>query len=221
MCYHYLKDNLNNAKMMALEAEAKDDLEARIEQLKLTMDIYSNSNYPFEAKCCKMQVKLLKVQLELEQLSGEEVFLNLSLADTLYNCFLLGYDKRAKLIKSAFEFSDKHYWVIKAKALGSEGRWTDIRKLAVERVKYLPSKFCVDICLAHNERSEAIWHAMNMADYQDKLDILKEIEAWSEAADVAFRLRDEAGLQFLAAKCNDSGIQTKISSYITQLHSHS
>lgn len=76
------------------------------------------------------QIKLMKIQLELDRELGVEKFYGSSLSDTIYWCILEGQDKRAHKLKSEFKVPDTRYWWIRIKALAERRRWDDLEKFA-------------------------------------------------------------------------------------------
>lgn len=61
----------------------------------------------FNAKCSEEYAQLRKVQENLQKTTGRNVFLGLSVTNTIRQCIRLNHSKSALEIKRQFQISDK------------------------------------------------------------------------------------------------------------------
>ncbi|KAJ3129946.1 hypothetical protein HK098_007212 [Nowakowskiella sp. JEL0407] len=135
--FYYQDDRRgDSANIMVVEAYRKDDLSARVNQLRVSQKLYQeDKDYAFEAKATEEQTKLLEIQAQLEKDTGHS-FLELSLSETIFKCLLLGHGNRAAKIKSDFKVPDKRFWWLKVKALVKALNWEGLEKFAKSNPKF-------------------------------------------------------------------------------------
>eukprot|EP00897_Mesotaenium_endlicherianum_P008023 jgi/Mesen1/7249/ME000373S06324 len=76
----------------------------RLKLLEQAGDLYGQTkNHVFHSKACEEHVRLLKVQQDLETKTGQRVYVDTSVSDTLRTCIALGHHASAQKIRTEFK----------------------------------------------------------------------------------------------------------------------
>jgi hypothetical protein len=141
----------------AYQAYSHTDIDQRINGLKELSKIYSmgRGDAPFLKSATDEQIELLDMQHTLEKRTGQ-IFVGLSLSQTLYNLALLTVDQTTesstwereinKLLRR-FRVSDKSLWHIKLQCYARSGAWDALKRLASEKKSPIGYKPFARICI--------------------------------------------------------------------------
>ena len=130
----------------------------------------------------------------------------LSAADTLRGLLLHRKDqsKRAVQFKTDFKLSDALFYHVKVRALASRAEatagddWSALWAFANERKSPIGYRPFVDACLAAGKKLEARRYAAKIDDYDEKVEMLVQLGAFSDAAELALKQKDLRRLQSMA-----------------------
>ena len=77
----------------------------------------------FEARVCLEHAALLKAQQELEVVTGQPIFVDSSVSDTIRTCIVLGNHRAAQKIRTDFRIPDKRFYWLKVRTLAAAKDW--------------------------------------------------------------------------------------------------
>jgi len=153
--FYYQADfKSETAAILTNESYEEKEVMSRIEKLKTAMRYYSeDKDRSFEVKSTDEHIRLLQIQEQLER-ETNQVFLELSLSETIFKCLIIGQVSRASKLRSEFRIPDKRFWWIKLKALVKTNDWDGLEKFSKQKspIGYIPF---IDECLKANAPQEA------------------------------------------------------------------
>jgi len=169
--FYYQADyKSETAAILTNESYAESDVNSRIEKLKMALKYYSeDKDKSFEVKSTDEHIRLLQIQEQLEN-ETNQVFLELSLSETIFKCLIIGQTNRASKLRSEFRIPDKRFWWIKLKALVKTNDWEGLEKFSKQKspIGYIPF---IEECLKANAPQEA-------SKYVEKCDADQRPELW-------------------------------------------
>lgn len=136
-----------------------------------------------EAKCVEEHIKLLRIQHELEAATGQAIFVDSSVSDTICTCLVLGNNRAAEKLRSDFKVPEKRYYWLKIKALSTTSNWTALEKFSKEKKPPIGFKPFVEACIEGGENGEALKYIVKLPNPQDRADAYKRIGLHNEAAE--------------------------------------
>lgn len=153
--YYYQADyKSETAAILTNESYEETDVMSRIDKLKEALKFYSeDKDKTFEVKSTDEHIRLLQIQEQLEK-ETNQVFLELSLSETIFKCLIYGQSSRANKLRSEFRIPDKRFWWIKLKALVKTNDWDGLEKFSKTKspIGYIPF---IEECLKVNAPQEA------------------------------------------------------------------
>lgn len=192
-------------------------MDERFRRLKLAREHFSRSKTGgFDAKITDDQIQLLEIQRELEERSGQKLFINMSIADTVYHAMLLGEMKKATKIKSEFRMSDKKFWWLKVKALAKMQEWEELQKFAASKKSPIGYAPFVQVCMQQKANHEAVKYVSRITNPQEKVEFYIQLGHFQEALEVAAQLKNVELLKFIQTKSSNSQTQNYINQLIAQ-----
>lgn len=192
-------------------------MDERLRALKLAREHFSRSKTGgLDAKLTDDQIQLLEIQRELEDRSGQNVFFNMSIGDTLYHAMLLGEMKKATKIKSEFRVSDKKFWWLKVKALCKMQDWDELSKFANSKKSPIGYAPFVQMCMQQKATHEAVKYVPRISNPQEKVELYIQLGHFQEALEVAAQLKNVELLKLIQAKSTNSQTQNYINQLIQQ-----
>eukprot|EP00898_Chlorokybus_atmophyticus_P007460 jgi/Chlat1/7715/Chrsp66S07190 len=193
----------SNRQVRGLAAIAKDlgrEDVARIKLMEKSIELYAQSKeHAFQARSIDDAIRLLRVQKELETSTGQRVFMDSSVSDTIRTCLVMGNHKAAQRVRSEMKVPDKAWYWLKTKALANIKDWDSLRKFAAERkppVGYMPF---VEVCIDEQHPVEAAYYINKLPDLHDRAQLLARIGMYAEAAEAAAQAKDGELLSRLRA----------------------
>lgn len=115
------------ASMLLLECFKLEDTQMRKKFLRQAKDQFSKKReYYVDAAEVENQISLNDAQMELDQMSGKQIFYGASVSETIFQCIALGQVKRAEKLKYDFKVPEKRYWWIMIRALAKMQRWDEL-----------------------------------------------------------------------------------------------
>ncbi|KAM4626315.1 vacuolar protein sorting-associated protein 16 homolog [Discoglossus pictus] len=192
-------------------------IESRVTELQNAVDEYYKAKNELAAKATEDQIKLLKVQRELQE-KLDKPYVDYSLHDTVYNLILDGMQKRAGDLYKEFRIPDKRYWWLKISALAEKEDWEELEKFSKSKkppIGYLPF---VEMCMKHHNKFEAKKYAGRVSpDQKVKAFIL--VGDLDQAADAAIEHKNENEMNMVLSKCisvTDNAVAEKINRFKAQ-----
>lgn len=228
--YLFCNKQREAAGTLVLEGYASETLAGRTEKLGVALEMYKQQEADagssitstadtFFSRVTAEQLKLLPIQQELEKQTGKAFFVDNSLADTIFNCLILQYEKqhqhlqlekRALRLKDDFKCSDKMYYCIKIKALALLQQWGKLRLIATE--KRLPVSYLVFVqaCVDAGSIEEARHYSLLIKDEKEKLHAFIKTKWWENAVNAAVKAGDTPALTLIRNLCDDDDIKLNI-----------
>ncbi|XP_032222411.2 vacuolar protein sorting-associated protein 16 homolog isoform X2 [Nematostella vectensis] len=191
------------------------NVESKMDCLSDAKMNYTKAGNVIYTKITEEQMKLLDDQSRLEKEQHQE-FKNTSLSDTIEKCIELGHLKDAEKLRKDFKVPDVHYHWVKAKALAGSRNWTELEKFSKSRKSPIGYEPFVDFCLQQNHRIEAEKYIAKVQP-ENKAKYYLKIGKLEEAADAAFNLKDEEGLQLVLKKCDKGKLAQRIHDMLNTL----
>ncbi|CAM9620876.1 unnamed protein product, partial [Laminaria digitata] len=126
----------------------QERLNGRLEGMKEAEGMFAHrKELAFQLACTKEQAELLEIQRDLDRKTGLEVFVDMSVSETLFHLIVVGATPpaggvqgrdgvllaEASALQKRLRVPDKRFWYIKIKALASVGDWEALRKFGAER----------------------------------------------------------------------------------------
>jgi hypothetical protein len=145
------------------------------------------------------QIGLMLIQQDLEHEVGTAAFENQSLSDTLFNVIVLGDAKKANQLKDVFKIPDTEFWYTKIRALAHTRDWPNLWKFAEEKKSPIGYKPFVEICVESDAVIEAKRYVSKLPEYNDRVDTLIALGAFTDAAELAMKQKDLDKLNAIGA----------------------
>ena len=184
-----------------------DEVGIKLTQLQKAKDLYKNNKqYALHEELVAKQMKLVRVQRELEELTGENCFVGLSLVDTVHNCIILGLLTQAEAVRSKFRVGDKAFYHVKVKALSQLQSWTELRNFASSMKPPIGYEYFAAACIERGNLTEAEYYVNLIKSDEEKLNILMDLEKWEEACALVLKLEDVALAISLTGRCKDPAV---------------
>jgi len=178
-------------------------LNQRLERMRDVKTAFEKFQQKFEADSIERQIRLLRLQQDLEETTGERhVFVDTSVSETIYNCIVLSQHKKAERVRQIFEVPDRRFYYIKIRALSECADWKMLERFANEMRPPIGFVPFARAAIRRGEKLEASKYIMRVEDDRVRLELLVEIEFWIEAADLAVRIRDASTLGVIVAECS-------------------
>ena len=175
---------------------------------------FSSKSLKFQVRALSDQIKLLTMQLELEEATGETSgFVDLSVMETISHCIHNATPlctKYAQRIKTDFYINDKRFYLCKINALASAGAWGELKRFSEEKrspVGYVPF---VDAYILGGRSKEAASCMSLIRDEQVRIDKLEDNQQFMEAAVLTIKLNDQHRLVEIYRACNNKQIKADI-----------
>lgn len=163
----------------------------RLKLLERAADYYSQTKeHNLEARSVDEQAKLLRLQHELEATSGQSIFVDSSVSDTICTCLVLGNNRAAQKIRVDFKVPEKRFYWLKIKALSTTRNWDALEKFSKEKKPPIGYKPFVEACIEGGENGEALKYIVKLADPQERAEAYARIGLHNEAAEAASQAKD-------------------------------
>ncbi|KAG0225975.1 hypothetical protein BGW42_003963 [Actinomortierella wolfii] len=217
--FYYQDDRqIESANLHLLESYQQKDLNDRLNSLKQALKLYQGSkDHAFEAKAIEESMRLLQTQQQLEK-EFNQTFIGLSISSTIYKLVTINQSARAAKVRSDFKVPDKRFWWIKLRALVEIRNWDGVSELAKSKKSPIGYEPFVEECVKAMQFREAGKYILK-CDPQVRAGLFLKIEAFQEAAEQAFMLKDIDMLREIRDKCPNTLLQGQVDEYITQLAS--
>jgi len=180
------------------ESYTSGRIETRLSHLVTTQEYYRKSKHDFNLSVTEEQSKLLNHQTKLEEKFGR-VYLNKSLHGTVSQLLEEGEIKLADKLRSDFKISDRKYLWLKVRAFGASKQWSELANLAKNKKSLVGFGPFVDVCIEAGCKDEANRYLV-LLNNEDKLKYLMKLEVYSEAAELAYTLKDSEVLTMIEVR---------------------
>ena len=140
-----------------------------------------------------------------------------SLSDTILHCLSDNKIDYANELRNVFKVSNKRFWYLRLKALANRRDWQGMKELANEKKSPIGYRPFAEICSQNSQKELAAYFISRIPDLEEQYRLLLEVQLWSKAASVAFRLKDPQRLIQLKHKGGGMNIQKEIDGYLARL----
>ncbi|GBG34095.1 Vacuolar protein sorting-associated protein 16-like [Hondaea fermentalgiana] len=210
------------ARVSVKEAFACPGLDARLEKLGVAAELYQQDraerSADFLARATRDHMRLLRIQRELEANTGQSFFVDNSLADTVFNCFALQLDEKAREIKDEFGMSERAFAGIHVRAFAQLQEWSKLRALASTRRCAAPLLDFVTACVDAGNVDEARHYAHLIKDDGERLEAFIKTKSWENAIQVAVALKDTTTLQLVRNNCESDDLKLAILQHVRAIN---
>eukprot|EP00743_Colponemidia_sp_Colp-15_P004235 GILK01004569.1.p1 GENE.GILK01004569.1~~GILK01004569.1.p1 ORF type:complete len:820 (-),score=138.43 GILK01004569.1:154-2613(-) len=205
------------ANLTVLEAYKSKHLTGRLKRLRMASEFFNQGReFAFQAQQTEDEIKLLEAQQELETVTGQNIFIDTSLSETLHNCFLTHQSKRATKLKSDFKVPDKRFWYLKVRALAELGDWEALEQFAKEKKSPIGYQPFIEACLSRKNVSEASKYIPRLDKPEQRMDAYEQIGYWREAAEASFQTKNMEVVAKLKERCPERPVQMYIEQRLLQ-----
>jgi hypothetical protein len=179
--------------------------EQRARMLSTAADYYGkDKTCSFQKDMCADEVKLIRMQMDLESQSRNAEYVGLSVSEFLKALILQGEDKKAETLCKEFKISEARFWWVKMLALAEKGRWDLLRAFADSK-KTSPIGFApfAEACVQFGNVREAKAYVSKIPEVHIQAPIFVRMELYREAAECAHQLKDPNALLQIRSKCKN------------------
>ncbi|CCJ28605.1 unnamed protein product [Pneumocystis jirovecii] len=179
--FYYQDDRRSDgANVILLESLRTSNIDLKIEKLKLSVGLYKEyKDFSFEIKNLEEHITLLELQQTYEK-EFHELFIGLSINETVFKLIKINQMTAALKIKSDFKIPIKRFWWLKLRALVAIRDWTQLEDWANKSKKspigYEPF---VSECLAAGNKKMAA----NFIPKCSEITPTFRAELWAKAGD--------------------------------------
>ena len=192
----------------------------------------STASASFYHRATEEQAELLEVQSALEKRTGknENVFVGLSVSETIYNLIVLASDTlppsltpslllaEAGRVAKKFKVPEKRFWHLKINALAASGQFEILKSFSNEKKSPVGYKPFAQACIKHKQPSGVVeGYIDRVALQEDRFDLYVEVRLWQKAAETAFRLKDPLRLRQVQANCMMPGLHRSVEELLVKL----
>nr|ALS04225.1 vacuolar protein sorting-associated protein 16-like protein [Acartia pacifica] len=180
------------------ESYASGRIETRLSHMVTAQEYYRKAKHDFNLTAIEESSKLLNHQSKLEEKFGR-VYLNKSLHATVSQLLEEGEFKLADKLRSEFKVSDRKYLWLKVRAFGKSKQWVELANLAKNKKSIIGFGPFVDVCIEAGCKDEANRYLV-LLNNEDRLKYLMKLEIYSEAAELAYNLKNVDALTMIEVK---------------------
>ena len=168
----------------------------------------------FHCKALQDQTRLLLLQLELEEATGEtNRFLDLSLMQTIARCIENGTMpclRVAQKLRKDFDVSERRWYHAKIRVLAKCGAWGELKRFSEEKrspVGYVPF---ADAYIRGGKSKEAAAMIALIKSEDRRLNKLEDNKQWIEAALLASKMGNPHRVKEIYFACGSPAIQEEV-----------
>ncbi|XP_054280051.1 vacuolar protein sorting-associated protein 16 homolog isoform X2 [Macrosteles quadrilineatus] len=199
MIYMQEDDHFAQAACFIQDAYDPKSTTSREASLVAAAEKFKIAKNELHACLCDEQLKLLKYQRTLEEKFHRD-FVNGSLQDTVVGLLSLGEVKLADKLRTEYKVPDRRYWWLRIESLAEQGKWTDLEIFSKSKKSPVGYEPFVDVCLKHNNQSEALKYMPKVREelrekYISKLGI-SILSQGSDLSILAWLIKDVLGAVF-------------------------
>lgn len=221
MCI-WRRDFLEAGTLKIVQSYQRRRLTDRVEALRQASAFFAQSReLAFQQRVTDEQVELLLQQQELERKYNQNVFLDMSVSETINNLIVLG-GKHPELQKSAlvdatrlsklFKVPEKRFWHLKVRALASSHQWDALRAFAAERkvspIGYAPF---ATACIQQRVAPEVVAsYIERIPSFEERFTLYLQVDLWSKAVECAVKLKDRQRLVHVRNVSKDPKVEKLI-----------
>jgi len=174
-----------------------------MDKLKLAGNLLSDlKEHASDAKALEESIKLLSIQSALERDIFEEIFIGLSVNDTIFKLIRLGFQAKAVKLRPDFKVPEKRYWWLRLRGLVAKREWAEIEDWSKTRTSPIGWEPFFNECLAAGNTKVA----SSFIPKCKNLTVPERINMWVQcgmvvkAGEEAFKNKDYAALETLQQK---------------------
>ena len=199
----FVKDEDGQGDFAVHKALAASVPEQRARMLTAAADYYGKSKTGgFQREMCLDEVKLIRMQMDLESASRDQEYVGLSVGEFLKALILNGEGKKADTVCKEFKVPESRFWWTKMLALVEKSRWDLLRKFA-DSSKKSPIGWApfAEACMEAGNKTEATEYVSRVPEVHIQALLYVRLEAYREAAQCAHQLKDPNALMQIRGKC--------------------
>lgn len=217
MCV-WRRDFLEAGTLKVVQSYQPRRLTDRVETLRQASSFFGQArDLSFQQKATDEQVELLLQQQELERKYDQDVFLDMSVSETINNLFVLGgqlpdlqtsaFADAARLMK-VFKVPEKRFWHLKVKALSSSHQWDALRVFANERKSPIGYGPFAAACIQQRVAPEVVAsYIERIPSFEERFGFYMQIDMWSKAVECAVKLKDRQRLAHVRNVSKDPKVE--------------
>ncbi|KAI8320114.1 vacuolar protein sorting-associated protein [Martensiomyces pterosporus] len=218
---YYFQDDAfaKSAQLILIENLGERDVGKLVANLKVALKILQgDKNSTLEAKAMDTQVRLAQSQHQIEQEMAGEVFVGLTLNETLAKCIVKGNYTRANKLRNEYKIPERRFYWIKLHSLVQRRDWAELARLANAKKPPIGYRPFVDECIQALQYQEASKY-IPRCDASERAALYLRIGFYHEAAQTASAAKDVAMLRQIHSMTQDPTLQHDISVQIEQIAS--
>eukprot|EP01105_Mastigella_eilhardi_P020596 TRINITY_DN4916_c0_g1_i1.p1 TRINITY_DN4916_c0_g1~~TRINITY_DN4916_c0_g1_i1.p1 ORF type:complete len:904 (+),score=217.69 TRINITY_DN4916_c0_g1_i1:217-2712(+) len=203
--YNVLNETRLKANVIVRDAFAEDNIDNMSSGLQTALATYLTSKEcSFHAKMLEEQARLLLVQKDFEDATGEKL-LGLPLNDTVCRLLDLGDSKKVNKIVKIFKIPDKTFWWLRIRTICStpdpQLRLKQLAALAREKKSPIGYEPFAEVCISSGDLDAAAQYIDKIVSLSMQADFYARIGAWDAAATLALQEKNAGLLESLLARC--------------------
>ncbi|KAF7426120.1 hypothetical protein PC9H_008486 [Pleurotus ostreatus] len=217
--FYYSDDRRVESAVLSLEESTQIlDPASKINAVKAAQKFFSeDKDRAFEAKMMDESVRLLNLQMQLEQeTDGKITFSGLSVNDTIHTCLVNGMAKRADKVKSDFKVPDKRFWYLKLYALTSTRDFEGLEAFTKSKRSPIGYEPFVNHLVEKGFSKEAATY-VSRCDSPRRPDLYVKCGEWRKAGEECKTRGDKAKLMELRKKAPNSLIERELDQIATSM----
>lgn len=217
--FYYQDDKrFESAQLLLAQSFKEADLEAKLESLKDVQKTFQEyKDKAFESKAVEEQMKLLKLQEQLET-DYDHTFIGQTVSETISTLLGMAQNSRANKVKDEFKVPEKRFWWIKLQAHVSRRDWDELLKFAKSKKSPIGYEPFFNQCFkAGSKRQAAQYIAMctNLT-YQKRIEMYIQVDSIRQAAQEAVKAKDLDALKQLEPLATTT-VRSEITDFMAQL----
>lgn len=182
-----------------------------VHQLNDAAAKYNQSrDHQFQGKATSDLALLRKEQLKLERDTGQNMFVGLSLMETLRQCVKLRNGKAAAHFRKLFNISEPRWYWLKIRTLSESRDWEGLEEFASEKRSPVGWEPFLTLASKHGAPREYLTRIIaRMPDSRAKAEEYSKLDCQREAAEVAAKLSDSdlfAKIQSAVSSTSPAGL---------------
>ncbi|XP_023326390.1 vacuolar protein sorting-associated protein 16 homolog [Eurytemora carolleeae] len=211
------EDDWNSlARQSVIESYSSTRIESRLSALVTAQDYYKRSRAEFNLTATEETSRLLNHQSKLEEKLGR-AYMNKSLHETISQLLEEGEIKLADKLRSEFKLSDRKYLWLKVRSFGASKQWDELSNLAKSKKSLIGFGPFVDACIQGGAKEEA-HRFVSLIPPEERLQYLMKLDMYSEAADLAFQLKNMEALSVIEVRSvKNFSVLEKVAGYKQKL----
>eukprot|EP00357_Protocruzia_adherens_P011493 CAMPEP_0114983650 /NCGR_PEP_ID=MMETSP0216-20121206/6821_1 /TAXON_ID=223996 /ORGANISM="Protocruzia adherens, Strain Boccale" /LENGTH=838 /DNA_ID=CAMNT_0002345663 /DNA_START=131 /DNA_END=2647 /DNA_ORIENTATION=+ len=192
----------------------------RVDALNIANKLFIENEDGLYSKATEDQLKLLKVQEKLVSNTRNTQKMDKSLSQLIYEAYKEGNAAVAHGLEKEFKVPEKRSWHLKMKAYAESNEWDMVDQMYSEKKNLpIPAESFAQLAIKYGRNERVKNYVGKIPDIEKRLSLLKYVDDWDSAIDVALTAKKQDLLQRLGQETDRSDIRNKIGQALIQLQS--